>query len=143
MKCSLIRDATQNFFIASENISRSLDIFQRSKQILVIWKGFSSRSMKRMEGVFSPKAQKMVCMQSFMHRKELNYKQTICYIQSYNILHILCSKCFYNNDLILLENYLCSFVQKLVDNLIHNVFSHFSNFIVPLRVGARRCLSRF
>jgi hypothetical protein len=30
--------------------------------------------MKRREGVFSPKAQKMVCMQGFMHRKELNYK---------------------------------------------------------------------
>jgi hypothetical protein len=30
--------------------------------------------MKRREGVFSPKAQKMVCMQNFMHRKELNSK---------------------------------------------------------------------
>jgi hypothetical protein len=62
-------------FIASENISRSLDILhQRSMEILLIYKRFSSRSMKRREGVFSPKAQKMVCMQSFMHRKELNYK---------------------------------------------------------------------
>jgi hypothetical protein len=43
-------------------------------EILVIYKRFSSRSMKRREGVFSPKAQKMVCMQNFMHRKELNYK---------------------------------------------------------------------
>jgi hypothetical protein len=32
---------------------------------------FSSRSMKRREGVFLPKAQKMVCTQDFMHRKEL------------------------------------------------------------------------
>jgi hypothetical protein len=36
-----------------------LDILhQRSMQILVIYKRFSSRSMKRREGVFSPKAQK-------------------------------------------------------------------------------------
>jgi hypothetical protein len=52
-----------------------LDILhQRSIEILVIYKRFSSRSMKRREGVFSPKAQKLVCMQNFMHRKELNYK---------------------------------------------------------------------
>jgi hypothetical protein len=38
---------------ASENISRSLDIpHQRSLQILAIYKRFSSRSMKRREGVF-------------------------------------------------------------------------------------------
>jgi hypothetical protein len=37
---------------------------------------FSSlRSMKRREGVFSPRAQKAVCIQSFMPRKELNYKK--------------------------------------------------------------------
>jgi hypothetical protein len=36
-KEKIIREATQNFFIASENIARSLDILhQRSKQILEI-----------------------------------------------------------------------------------------------------------
>jgi hypothetical protein len=33
--------------------------------------------MKRREGVFSPKAQKTVCMQNFMHRKELNHKKIV------------------------------------------------------------------
>jgi hypothetical protein len=49
-------------FSSSEKYANSCDI------------RFSSRSMKRREGVFSPKAQKMVCTQNFMHRKELNYK---------------------------------------------------------------------
>jgi hypothetical protein len=34
----------------------------------------SLRSMKRREGVFSPKAQKRYVHKSFMHRKEMNYK---------------------------------------------------------------------
>jgi hypothetical protein len=37
-------------------------------------KGSSLRSMKRREGVFSPKAQKRYVHKSFMHRKEMNYK---------------------------------------------------------------------
>jgi hypothetical protein len=36
----------------------------------------SLRSMKRREGVFSPKAQKRYVHKSFMHRKEMNYKTT-------------------------------------------------------------------
>jgi hypothetical protein len=36
-------------------------------------------------------------MQNFMHRKELKYKQIIYYIQSYNVLHMSRSKCFYNS----------------------------------------------
>jgi hypothetical protein len=35
---------------------------------------FSLRSMKRREGVFSPKAQKRYVCKSFMHRKEVNYE---------------------------------------------------------------------
>jgi hypothetical protein len=54
-------------------------------------KSFSSRSMKRREGVFSPKAQKRY-VQSFMHRKELNYKQFIYYIQVPNITSIVQQK---------------------------------------------------
>jgi hypothetical protein len=34
----------------------------------------SLRSMKRREGVFSPKAQKRYVHKSFMYRKEMNYK---------------------------------------------------------------------
>jgi hypothetical protein len=34
----------------------------------------SLRSMKRRKGVFSPKAQKRYVNKSFMHRKEMNYK---------------------------------------------------------------------
>jgi hypothetical protein len=34
----------------------------------------SLRSMKRREGVFSPKAQKWYVYKSFMHRKEVNCK---------------------------------------------------------------------
>jgi hypothetical protein len=46
-------------------------------------KSSSLRSMKRREGVFSPKAQKRYVHKSFMHRKELNYKPFIYYIQTY------------------------------------------------------------
>jgi hypothetical protein len=45
-------------------------------------KGSSLWSMKRREGVFSPKAQKWYVHKSFMHRKEMNYKA----------IHILHSK---------------------------------------------------
>ena len=45
-------------------------------------KSSSLRSMKRREGVFSPKAQKRYVHKSFMHRKEMNYKT----------IHILHSK---------------------------------------------------
>jgi hypothetical protein len=38
------------------------------------YKGSSLRSMKRREGVFSPKAQKRYVHKNFMHRKEMNYK---------------------------------------------------------------------
>jgi hypothetical protein len=38
------------------------------------------RSMKRREGVFSPKAQKWYVHKSFMHHKEMNYK-------AFHILH--------------------------------------------------------
>jgi hypothetical protein len=40
----------------------------------------SLRSMKRREGVFSPKAQKWYVHKSFMHRKEMNRK-------TFHILH--------------------------------------------------------
>jgi hypothetical protein len=45
-------------------------------------KDSSLRSMKRREGVFSPKAQKRYVHKSSMHRKEMNYKT----------IHILHSK---------------------------------------------------
>jgi hypothetical protein len=38
------------------------------------YKSSSLRSMKRREGVFSPKAQKRYVCKSFMHRKEMNHK---------------------------------------------------------------------
>jgi hypothetical protein len=37
-------------------------------------KSSSLRSMKRREGVFSPKAQKRYVHKNFMHHKEMNYK---------------------------------------------------------------------
>jgi hypothetical protein len=45
-------------------------------------KSSSLRSMKRREGVFSPKAQKRYVCKSFMHCKEMNHKA----------IHILHSK---------------------------------------------------
>jgi hypothetical protein len=57
---------------------RRLEDFLRSIKALLL------RSMKRREGVFSPKAQKRYVHKSFMHRKELNYKPFIYYIQTYN-----------------------------------------------------------
>jgi hypothetical protein len=46
------------------------------------YKSSSLRSMKRREGVFSPKAQKRYVCKMFMHRKEMNHK----------VIHILHSK---------------------------------------------------
>jgi hypothetical protein len=48
-------------------------------------KSSSLRSMKRREGVFFAAGSKTVCTKSFMHHKELNYKQFIYYIQAPNI----------------------------------------------------------
>jgi hypothetical protein len=47
----------------------------------------SLRSMKRREGVFSPKAQKWYVYKSFMHHKEVNCK----------IVYILDSKLYTSN----------------------------------------------
>jgi hypothetical protein len=58
-------------------------MFYKVWMILTKHKSFSLRSMKRREGVFSPKAQKRYVHKSFMHRKELNYKPFIYYIQTY------------------------------------------------------------
>jgi hypothetical protein len=46
----------------------------RGMDILTKHKYSSLRSMKRREGVFSPKAQKRYVYKSFMHRKEVNCK---------------------------------------------------------------------
>jgi hypothetical protein len=46
--------------------------------------------MKRREGVFSPKAQKMVCTQDFMHRKELKlYMDYILHSKSQYITYVM------------------------------------------------------
>jgi hypothetical protein len=50
-------------------------MFLRSMDIFTKHESFSLRSMKRREGVFSPKAQKRYVYKSFMHRKEMNYKK--------------------------------------------------------------------
>jgi hypothetical protein len=54
--------------------------------------------MKRREGVFLPKAQKRYVHKSFMHRKELNYKPFIYYIQAckHQILQTQFNKCYIN-----------------------------------------------
>jgi hypothetical protein len=55
--------------------------------ILMEHKYSSLRSMKRREGVFSPKAQKWYVYKSFMHHKEVNCK----------IVYILDSKLYTSN----------------------------------------------
>jgi hypothetical protein len=47
-----------------------MDIFTKHKYS-------SLRSMKRREGVFSPKAQKWYVYKSFMHHKEVNCKNSL------------------------------------------------------------------
>jgi PHP family Zn ribbon phosphoesterase len=49
-------------------------MFYKVWMIFTRHKSFSLQSMKRREGVFSPKAQKRYVHKSFMRRKELNYK---------------------------------------------------------------------
>jgi hypothetical protein len=87
-------------------------IFFRKLYILMEY-GYSSRSMKRREGVFSPKAQKRYVRKSFMHRKELNYKQLIYYIQNYKILHILFSKYYISNVFTIIANLLLKLLLQL------------------------------
>jgi hypothetical protein len=73
--------------------------------ILTKHKYSSLRSMKRREGVFSPKAQKRYVHKSFMHRKEVNCK----------IVYILDSKLYTSN------------ITDLVQQMLHlspkNVFT--------------------
>jgi hypothetical protein len=83
------------FFTKHEYFLRGLVVFMKH--------GYSSRNKKRREGVFSPKAQKRYVHKSFMHRKELSYKQLTYYIQGHkNTTHfvqqILHSKCLYNSS---------------------------------------------
>jgi hypothetical protein len=72
---------------------QSIDVFtelgcsSRSMDILTKHNYSSLRSMKRREGVFSPKAQKQYVYKSFMHRKEVNCK----------IVYILDSKLYTSN----------------------------------------------
>jgi hypothetical protein len=72
---------------------QSIDVFTelgcslRSVDILTKYKYYSLRSMKRREGVFSPKAQKRYVYKSFMHRKDINCK----------IVYILDSKLYTSN----------------------------------------------
>ena len=61
---------------------RSINDFAKIGGSFTRHKNFSLRSMKRREGVFSPKAQKLYVHKSFMHRKEMNFKA----------IHILHSK---------------------------------------------------
>jgi hypothetical protein len=75
--------------------------------------GYSSRSIKRREGVFSSKAQKWYVRKSFMHRKELNYKQFRYYIQSYKILHTLSSKYYIPNIFTMAANLLLKLLLQL------------------------------
>ena len=59
----------------------------QSVDILTKHKYSSLRSMKRREGVFSPKAQKRYVYKSFMHRKEVHCK----------IVYMLDSKLYTSN----------------------------------------------
>jgi hypothetical protein len=72
-------------------------MFLRSTNIFTKHGSFSLRSMKRREGVFSPKAQKRYVYKSFMRRKEVNYQ----------IIYILDSKIYTSNITFLLQqNYI-------------------------------------
>jgi hypothetical protein len=71
-------------------------MFLRSVDILTKHKYSSLRSMKRREGVFSPKAQKRYVYKSFMHRKEVNCK----------IVYILDSKLYTSNITYLVQEML-------------------------------------
>jgi hypothetical protein len=48
-----------------------------------------------------------------MHRKELNYKQLIYYIQNYKILHILSSKYYISNVFTITTNLLLKLLLQL------------------------------
>jgi hypothetical protein len=60
-----------------------------------IWIFFTKHEKKGR--CFFAEGSKTVCTQSFMHRKELNYKKIICYIQNHKILHTLFSKYYIPN----------------------------------------------
>jgi transposase-like protein len=71
-------------------------MFLRSKDVLTKHKYSSLRSIKRREGVFSPKAQKWYVYKSSMHRKEVNCK----------IVYILDSKLYTSNIIDLVQQML-------------------------------------
>jgi hypothetical protein len=55
-------------------VDEALKFFEMIGEFFTKHKSSSLRSMKRREGVFSPKAQKRYVHKNFMHRKETNYK---------------------------------------------------------------------
>jgi hypothetical protein len=75
---NMLRHKVYNFIssVAKEGILclNEAWMYLRSMYILTKYGSFSLRSIKRREGVFSPKAQKRYVHKSFMHRKEVNYK---------------------------------------------------------------------
>jgi hypothetical protein len=57
-------------------VDEALKFFAAMGGFFTKHKSSSLRSMKRREGVFSPKAQKWYVHRNFMHHKEMNYKTT-------------------------------------------------------------------
>jgi hypothetical protein len=55
-------------------VDEALKFFATIGGLFTKHKSSSLRSMKRREGVFSPKAQKRYVHKNFMHHKEVNYK---------------------------------------------------------------------
>jgi hypothetical protein len=72
---------------------RSLDVPTKHGYFFTKHGSFSLGSMKRREGIFSPKAKKRYEYKSFMHRKEVNYQ----------IIYILDSNIYASNITVLLQ----------------------------------------
>ena len=122
----------------------SFKTFQDTSDIVVINGNSSSRSMKRREGVFSPKTQKRyVCKVSCIVKNWTTKKNktSILHAGLQDITHIT-FKMFLQQHLVFPKYYLCSFVQQSIDNFIHNCFSHLFNLIVTPRPCTRGYFSR-
>jgi hypothetical protein len=99
----------RHFDMKKENhCSQSIMFFEK---LYEIWVFFTKHEKKGR--CFFAEGSKTVCTKSFMHRKELNYKQLIYYIQNYKILHVLSSKYYIPNVFTITTNLLLKLLLQL------------------------------
>jgi hypothetical protein len=115
-------------------------IFSRSMDIFTKHRFFSLWSMKRREGVFSPKAQKLYvykvsCIAKNWITNNLHIKFKNMHIEYYSLhtakLHRSSKNVFTIS--VLFQDLFCNFIQQIVNNFVNNRFNYIDDFYCFLR----------